>query len=128
MRSKSDRHVRCRAEARTIAVAMVAVAAVCLSVASRPVHAETLRQALASAYQNNPKLDAERARLRATDEEVPRALSGYRPRITGQADGGMNRLETKPKTTSDGECATLGVFRHALAVGLQWVADAECRQ
>ena len=49
------------------------------------VHAESLREALASAYQYNPKLDAERARLRATDEEVPRAQSGYRPTVVGSA-------------------------------------------
>jgi len=49
-------------------------------------HAETLNQALASAYEYNPQLDAERARLRATDEEVTRARSGFRPVITGGAD------------------------------------------
>lgn len=48
--------------------------------------AETLNEALAAAYQYNPQLDAERARLRATDEEVTRARSGYRPVITGSAD------------------------------------------
>lgn len=33
-------------------------------------HAETLNKALASAYDTNPTLQAERARLRATDEGV----------------------------------------------------------
>lgn len=47
--------------------------------------AETLSQAIAAAYKFNPKLDAARASQRATDEEVPRALSGYRPSVTGQA-------------------------------------------
>ena len=41
--------------------------------------------ALSAAYQFNPRLDAARATQRATDEEVPRALSGYRPSITGSA-------------------------------------------
>jgi outer membrane protein len=72
------------------------------------VSAETLRQALASAYSANPRLDAERARLRATDEEVPRALSGYRPRITGSADGGLSRAETKPDSASAGEARPWG--------------------
>jgi len=58
--------------------------------------AETLREALAAAYKFNPRLDAERARLRATDEEVPRAKSGYRPSITGSADVSYQRTETKP--------------------------------
>ena len=76
--------------------------------ASLPATAETLRQALSSAYRSNPRLDAERARLRATDEEVPRALSGYRPRVTGAADAGVTRLESKPDTTSEGEARPWG--------------------
>ncbi len=47
--------------------------------------AESLRDALAAAYRYNPTIDAERARLRGTDEEVARAMSGYRPIVTGQA-------------------------------------------
>ena len=42
--------------------------------------AETIEQALIHAYQNNPQLNAQRASVRATDETVPQALSGYRPR------------------------------------------------
>jgi outer membrane protein len=38
--------------------------------------ADTLEWALVQAYQNNPSLDAQRASLRATDENVPQALSG----------------------------------------------------
>lgn len=63
---------------------------------------ETLKQALASAYKFNPRLDAERARLRATDEEVPRAQSGYKPVITGSADIGYERTNTKPPSAADG--------------------------
>jgi len=48
--------------------------------------AETLKEALAAAYRFNPRLDAARATQRATDEEVPRALSGYRPSVNGSAD------------------------------------------
>ena len=43
--------------------------------------AETLESALAQAYRNNPTLNAQRARVRAIDESVPQALSGYRPRV-----------------------------------------------
>ena len=46
--------------------------------------AETLPQALASAYASNPTLRAERARQRGTDEQVPQALSGWRPTVTAQ--------------------------------------------
>lgn len=53
-----------------------------------PASAETLAAALARTYRGNPILSAERARQRADDENVPRALSGYRPRVSLQADGG----------------------------------------
>lgn len=44
--------------------------------------AQTLEEALAAAYNNNPSLAAERAALRATDEQVPQALSGWRPTVS----------------------------------------------
>ncbi|MGB8186918.1 MAG: hypothetical protein WCF37_18040, partial [Pseudolabrys sp.] len=47
-----------------------------------PAYADTLDGALILAYQNNPTLNAQRASVRATDESVPQALSGYRPRVT----------------------------------------------
>jgi outer membrane protein len=50
---------------------------------------ETLTSALTQAYQNNPQVNAERARLRATDELVPQALSGYRPQVSATADIGV---------------------------------------
>ncbi len=59
-------------------------------------NAESLRDAAASAYKYNPRLDAERARQRATDEDVARAHSGYRPRVSGTADIGYNRTDSKP--------------------------------
>ncbi|MGH7043917.1 MAG: hypothetical protein ACREFY_17565, partial [Acetobacteraceae bacterium] len=39
----------------------------------------TLDQALAATYLQQPVLQAERAKLRATDEGVPQALAGWRP-------------------------------------------------
>ena len=50
--------------------------------------AQTLEEALALAYQSNPTLLAERARLRQSDEQVSRALSGWRPTITFNGDVG----------------------------------------
>ena len=41
----------------------------------------TLNEALATTYTNQPALQAERARLRATDETVPTALAGWRPQV-----------------------------------------------
>jgi len=51
-------------------------------------HAETIHGALARAYHANPDLNSQRAITRATDEAVPQALSGYRPKVTGAADLG----------------------------------------
>ena len=73
-----------------------------------PVAAETLQQALAGAYQSNPKLDAERARLRATDEDVPRALAGFRPQVTGSADKGRQSTDYKPASTLTGDTIPWG--------------------
>ncbi|WP_367714467.1 TolC family outer membrane protein [Nitratireductor sp. GISD-1A_MAKvit] len=47
--------------------------------------AETLMGALAKAYQNNSTLNAQRAGVRVTDEDVAIAKSGMRPRIQGTA-------------------------------------------
>lgn len=46
-----------------------------------PALADTIEAALVRAYQNNPQLNAQRAQVRSTDENVPQALSGYRPRV-----------------------------------------------
>ncbi|MDO8878044.1 MAG: TolC family outer membrane protein [Pseudolabrys sp.] len=63
-------------------------------------HADTLDSALVQAYQNNPTLNAQRASVRATDENVPQALSGYRPRISVTASGGEQSLSSTTKVTS----------------------------
>ena len=70
-----------------------AAAAVCLfivvALCARPVSAETLDEALANAYLINPALSAERARLRATDEQVAIAKSGMRPNVSASGDAGF---------------------------------------
>ncbi len=57
----------------------------------------TLTQALVDAYENNSTLQEQRASLRQTDEDVPTALSGWRPTIevTGSA-GPITGSETEP--------------------------------
>ncbi len=45
---------------------------------------------MASAYTNNPDLNSARAQLRAIDEGVPLAKSGYRPRVTASGDFGYS--------------------------------------
>ena len=74
---------------RSVLATATVVAAVSFALA--PAQAESLLDALASAYANNPSLNAERAALRATDEGVPQALSGYRPTVNGAIEAGVAR-------------------------------------
>ena len=60
-----------------------------------PAMAETLEGALIKAYYSNPSLNAERAGVRATDENVARAKSGYRPRISAAADAGRTYYDAE---------------------------------
>ena len=52
--------------------------------------ADTLEWALVQAYQNNPSLNSQRAALRVIDENVPQALSGYRPKLSVIGTAGPN--------------------------------------
>lgn len=54
--------------------------------------AEELADALVKAYRTNPQLNAERARQRATDENVPQALAGYRPQIVAGLSAGLQSV------------------------------------
>src|SRR3979409_2342274 len=65
-----------------------------------PVLADTIDAALVRAYQINPQLNAQRAAVRATDENVPQALSGYRPRVAVTGSAGYQYTDTN--TTSGG--------------------------
>ena len=58
-------------------------------------HADTLWDALAMAYNTNPTLLAQRASLRAVDEEVPQALSGWRPTVTLTGEAGKSRIDSE---------------------------------
>ncbi len=73
-----------------------------LTVLAGTAGAETIEGALAKAYNNNPTLNSERAIVRATDENVPQALSGYRPRITATMEAERSTVENRtvnPLTT-----------------------------
>ena len=65
------------------------VAAAAYVMAGSAASADTLELALVQAYQNNPQVNAQRALVRATDENVPQALAGYRPRISGTYNNGV---------------------------------------
>jgi len=59
-----------------------------------PALADTIEAALVRAYQNNPQLNAQRAQVRSTDENVPQALSGYRPKVAVTASAGFQYTDS----------------------------------
>jgi outer membrane protein len=75
--------------------ASCAVGAVLLA-ASGGARADTLGEALIDAYNDNPQILSERANLRAIDEGVSQALSGWRPTVTFTGSGGVQRSENQP--------------------------------
>jgi outer membrane protein len=85
-----------------LALIALGLAAGCAAIASGLVtaRADTLEWALVQAYQNNPSLNAQRAALRAVDENVPQALSGYRPKLSFTANGGYNYFSQINKTVN----------------------------
>ena len=82
-----------------------AAASVLLLVLAGPVPAlaDTIEAALVRAYQNNPQLNAQRAFVRQTDEGVPQALSGYRPKVAVTASAGYQY--THVENTSGGNAS-----------------------
>src|SRR5262245_28331100 len=68
--------------------------------AGQPVLSDTLEGALVLAYQNNPTLNAQRASVRATDEGVPQALAGYRPRVTFNGSVGTQYTDSLTRSST----------------------------
>ena len=69
--------------------------------------AQTLLEALATAYQTNPTLLAQREQLRSTNEQVAQALSGYRPFAQADADAGFEWTDTESTIPGAGGDETL---------------------
>src|SRR3977135_2287214 len=79
--------------------------------------AGTIEGALVLAYRNNPQLNAQRSSARATDENVPTALAGYRPRVTGTSSLTEQYLDNLTKTgTTPGGAALYTQSQGAAAV------------
>jgi outer membrane protein len=81
---------------RCLRLATAASAAVLLMAYAgiTPALADTIEAALVRAYQNNPQLNAQRAQVRSTDENVPQALSGYRPKVAITGSAGYQYTDT----------------------------------
>src|SRR4051794_36971163 len=81
-----------RRASRTGMAAAAAIAGAMLF--CQPALADTLEQALAYSYVNNPQINSQRAVVRAIDEGVPTALAGYRPRVAVTANAGTQSLSS----------------------------------
>lgn len=98
--------------------------------------AESFEEALAKAYMNNPTIQASRAELRATDEEIAQALSGWRPSVTVTYQAGKEHSKSKgtfsagsdnqtPKRGSAG--ITQNLYRGGQTVAATKGADASIK-
>ena len=67
---------------RFVGVATCAFSSVAFSTSIAHAEPFTLAQALAIAYETNPQLEAQRAAVRASDEEVAKAYGGWRPKVS----------------------------------------------
>lgn len=85
------------------------VAALLLSTGSwsGPARADTLTEALISAYIGNPRLAAGRSQLRAVDEEVPQALAAGRPQVF--LDGTVDALTADTDVSERDDRITRGI-------------------
>ena len=101
--SGHDRPSYAALSARLSGGVVLVIAFLVVSGFGRPASAETLEEALADAYLINPVLNAERARLRAIDEQVALAKAGLRPFIFGTADTAY--LNTNTSTGGGGRQA-----------------------
>ena len=95
--------LRAHARYERCLIDVAAVMTICVGLSAVPTQAaESLDQALASAYSTNPRIMSERARLRSIDENLARAQSGYRPTIGGEIDYTLRNNETVPSSRDDG--------------------------
>jgi outer membrane protein len=81
--------------------------------------AETLEGALARAYYANPTLNSQRAGVRSTDENVPRAQSGYRPRVNASGDIGVQWLEGRSPSVAGRPGSDIASRTYPRGVGVQ---------
>lgn len=81
--------------ARYVALNAVSAVALCAAFLATPASAESLTDALVAAYSSNPDLMSAQAQQRATDEQVPQALSGWLPTVVAQGSYGAARSRAK---------------------------------
>ncbi len=85
-----------RAKPRALRARSLSIAFGLILLGASPSGAETLREALELAYRANPTLNAQRANVGATGENLARAKAGFQPKVGAVADLGLYRDSTKP--------------------------------
>ncbi len=83
---------------RKVLMSGVAVCGVFFAMSAQ---ADSLNDALAKAYLNNPTLKSERAGVRATDEGVSQAISNWRPSVSWSGSAYKSRSTNNSRTGDD---------------------------
>jgi TolC family type I secretion outer membrane protein len=109
MTSRRARLARPAVRSLSVLLPMVFALALAIPLAQPAEAADTLNDALAKAYNNNPQLQAARAQLRATDEGVPQAKSGWRPTVTANGNVGEAWANNEPNRGTAGDYQPRGV-------------------
>ncbi len=88
----------------------VAASLLALAIAApAPAFSETLFDALSATYTANPTIRADRARQRGTDEQVPQALSGWRPSVTASGQAGVEKADTTESVPREWDPASVSI-------------------
>lgn len=90
-------------------------------------HAQTFEETLAAAYRSNPGLLAERAHLRAIDEGVVQARSGWRPSINATMTTGrsIDDKSSSPKVYRDPSTMSVSISQPLYNGGKTVAATAQ---
>jgi outer membrane protein len=104
---------------RSSVLVLGVIAALAASAVSTQVFAQTIDDALAAAYRTNPQLLSARAQLRALDEGVPIALSGWRPTVTLNGSLGKSRDTVRTLNTMTDQTSVVDRLRTPDSASLQ---------
>ena len=109
--SERDGTIGSSARMRRGLALFVSLAGLALAGQAPAASAESLTAALSSAYRNNPEIAAQRANLRATDEGVAKAKSGWRPKViaNGSATVGTSKKTPTPGRALDYDSENISI-------------------
>ena len=103
---------------RDVRVAILGLAVPAALAPIQPARSETISQALSLAYERNPSLNEQRAGVRADDEQVSSAKSGYRPQVSGSGQFGPSHLELDTVLQSENVSIRSGALARQASVSV----------